>query len=304
MNDLQDNIFKATHAGTLNIGERDLLCAVLEDKTRVISKTAIFKAFGRTKRGRKKDEIRVLNMPSFIDANNLQPFIDRDLQEVLVPLTYINVHGKITTGYKAEILPLLCDVYLLAREAGVLTKQQIPLAIASEIIVRSLSKVGIIALVDEATGYQAERDRNELHKILEAYISRELMPWTKRFPDEFYKELFRLRGWQYNPLSIARPGYAGTLTNELVYEKLPPGVLDELKTKNPKTLGGNRRYRHHQFLTDDIGNLHLEKHLSSVITLMRISSNWAEFEHLFNKAFPGSETQLEIEFEKEDQQNA
>ena len=299
MSDLQDNIMKATHQGALKIGEKELPCAVLEDGTRVLTNSAVFKAFGRPRRG--KSELRGgTNIPSFMDAKNLQPFIDGDLIDRTKPIEYLTKTNKLATGYNAEVLPLICDVYLSARNDGILTTKQQPLAIASEILVRSLSKIGIIALVDEATGYQAERDRNELHKLLEAYISRELLPWTKRFPDEFYKELFRLRGWQYNPLTVARPGYVGKLTNELVYEKLPTGVLDELKKKNPKTPKGNRKHRHHQFLTEDIGDLHLEKHLSSVMTLMRISSNWDEFKHLFNKAFPGSVTQLEIDFEEEE----
>lgn len=86
-------IRKATHQGTLKIGEKEMPCAVLNDGTRVISKNAIFRAFGRTKRGRKKDEVRVLNMPAFIDANNLQPFISEDLRGVLKQIEYKNLSG-------------------------------------------------------------------------------------------------------------------------------------------------------------------------------------------------------------------
>ena len=167
---------KATHQGTLIIGDKKLKCAVLNDGTRIISRNAIFRAFGRTKRGRKKDEIRVLNMPTFMDANNLQPFISEGLRGVLKPLEYTSLQGKDAEGYKAEILPLVCDMYLSARETpGALTKSQLPLAAVSEVIVRSLSKVGITALVDEATGYQEVRERDELQKILAAYISEELL---------------------------------------------------------------------------------------------------------------------------------
>ena len=160
---------KVTHSGQLKIGKKELDCAVLEDGTRVISRNAIFRAFGRTKRGRASYEQRVPNMPSFIDANNLQPFINNDLMGGLKPLEYLNKSGRKTTGFKAEIIPMLCDVYLEARKQDALTKKQLPLAVASEIIVRSLSKIGIIALVDEATGYQEIRDRLALQKILEMY---------------------------------------------------------------------------------------------------------------------------------------
>jgi hypothetical protein len=240
-------------------------------------------------------------LAKFVSGKSLEPFISSDLSDVIInPIRFKPTRGAIAYGYEATVLADICEAVLKARAADALNYQQTHIAEKCDIFVRGFARVGIIALVDEATGYQAERDRNELHKILEAYISAELLPWTKRFPDEFYKELFRLRGWHYNPLSIARPGYVGTLTNELVYEKLPPGVLDKLKLKNPKTPRGNRRYRHHQFLSEDIGDLHLEKHLSAVITLMRISSNWAEFEHNFNKAFPGKMSQLEMEFAEEE----
>jgi len=285
---------KATHQGTLKIGEKEMACAVLDDGTRVISKSSIFRAFGRTKRGRKKDDIRVLNMPAFIDAKNLQPFINEDLRGVLNPIEYQGLKGNIMTGYDAKILPLLCDVYLVARAENQLTPSQLPLAAVSEILVRSFAKIGIIALVDEATGYQYVRDRDELNRILEAYIAQELLPWTKRFPDEFYKQLFRLRGWQYSPLTVKRPQYIGKLTNELVYKKLPPGVLEELKKKNPITPKGYRKHRHHQFLTEDIGNPHLERHIASITTLMRATPNWGNFERLFNRAFPSGPQQLEL----------
>ncbi|MFA5345840.1 MAG: P63C domain-containing protein [Candidatus Omnitrophota bacterium] len=289
----EDKILKATHFGILKIGEKELNCAVLEDGSRILLRKAVFGAFGRPERGNIKAGSRVPNMPSFIDANNLQPFISKDLIDLInLPVKYVSKTGKIMDGFKAEILPLLCDVYLNARDAGTLTKGQMPLSCASEILVRSLAKVGIIALVDEATGYQHERARDELQQILKAYISAELLPWTKRFPDEFYQHLFRLLKWQYNPLSVKRPGYVGTLTMELVYNQLPPGVADELKKITPKSVSGNYTKRFHQSLSLDIGNEHLKKQLYEVIALMKISPNWRTFKTYFNKAFGG---QLEMD---------
>jgi hypothetical protein len=180
-------------------------------------------------------------------------------------------------GYKAEILPLLCDVYLSARIDNALTVRQLPLASVSEILVRSLSKVGIVALVDEATGYQEEREKDELQKILAAYITEEFLPWTRRFPEEFYKEMFRLKGWNYkgNP----KPGIVGKITNILVYERLPEGILEELQSKNPiNAKNHRRRFKHHQYLTESTGIPHLDKHLVSVITLMRVCDTWDQFE--------------------------
>lgn len=295
-------ILKATHFGRLNLGENELPCAVLEDGSRIISKNAVFRAFGRTKRGRKRGEVRVLDMPelpSFIDANNLKIYITGEVRELLIsPVTYKAQNGREVQGYKATIIPLLCDVYLAARIDGVLTKQQENLAIASEILVRSLSKLGIVALVDEATGYQADRDRNELQELLSKYISKELLPWTKRFPDEFYQEMFRLRGWDYPTPSSQRPGIVGHYTNKYVYDHLPPGVKEELHRNNPSISPGRRKWRHHQFLTEEIGNSHLEKHLIKVTTLMQASENWNEFTKKFNRVF-GVVEQIEFDLDQD-----
>jgi hypothetical protein len=273
---------------------------VLEDGTRVISRNAIFKAFQRTKRGRALNETRVPDMPSFIDAKNLQPYISQDLKGELKQIEYLSKTGKPASGFKAEIIPLLCDVYLKAREESALTKTQERIATVSEILVRSLSKVGIVALVDEATGYQDVRNKDELQKLLSLYVRKEFLPWTKRFPDTFYEELFRLKGWTYNPVGGKKTQLVGKLTNELIYNKLPKGVLAELKRVTPKSAAGNNTKKFHQSLTDDVGNPHLEKHLASVTTLMKVSPNWGNFKRMFVRAFGG---QLELDFPENKEDN-
>ncbi len=141
-------LIKAINDGKLKIGESELNVAVLVDGTRIISRNAIFRAFGRTKRGRAKNEVRVLNMPSFIDAKNLQPFVGEDLKGVLKQIDFIDKNGKEDSGYNALILPMLCKVYLDARAQknpdtgkAILTKSQQPLARASEILLLGLSNI-------------------------------------------------------------------------------------------------------------------------------------------------------------------
>ena len=112
----KEKILKATHEGKITIGNNELNVAVLEDGTRVITQSAVFKAFGRTKRGRALDDIRVLNRPACVDAKNLQPFIDNSLNRVLKHIEYYSINDNLTDGFNAEILPKLCKVYLDARE--------------------------------------------------------------------------------------------------------------------------------------------------------------------------------------------
>ncbi len=148
---------------------------------------------------------------------------------------------------------MVCDVYLEARNAHKLDPKQRSVARAAEILVRGLARVGIVALVDEATGFQEVRARDELQRILEAYVQAEFRPWLKMFPDDFFREIYRLQGWEYRPGTSKRTPYVGKLVNKYVYEQLPTGVLDELRRLNPKNERGNPSRRHHQFLTEGTG---------------------------------------------------
>jgi hypothetical protein len=233
---------------------------------------------------------------------NLKSFIPSDLLDGLLhPLEY-REGNHVAQGFPAEFLPQICDVWLKAREAGAIQRQQLEKCQKAEILMRGLAAVGIIALVDEATGYEKLRSRYELNRILENYIAKELLPWQQRFPDEYYKQIFRLRGWVYSPLNPRKgPRFVAQITNQIVYEQLPPGVLDELRRKNPVVYNhGRRKHKLHQFLTDDIGNIHLEKQVASVTTLMRVASNWKAFEKMMEKAFPSHTTAAQLEMSLDD----
>jgi len=279
----------ATHTGQLVVGERHIECAVLEDGTRVINQGTMLGALGRSRRPKGGDAGTVLF------AANLQPYILPPLSETLrSPISYRTPTGAKALGYPAQILPEVCEVYLEARTAGVLLKSQERAAIASEILIRGLARVGIIALVDEATGYQEVRARQELQRILEAYVQAELRPWIKTFPDEFFKEIYRLQGWEYRPGTSKRSPYVGKLVNKYIYEQLPSGVLEELQRLNPTNSKGHRAHKHHQHLTTNTGNLQLDRQISTVATLMRIARNKLEFEELFDRAFPPIQERLPL----------
>ena len=185
---------RATHSGILTIGNSEIQCYVLENGDRVLSTRGIMKSLGRTWRGRK---YAGTELPVFLEANNLKPFLPKDLTVVLSPKIFRTDKGATGEGFSAEILPIVCETYLSAREAEELTVPQLFIAKQCEILARGLARVGVIALVDEATGYQEVRDKMALQAILDAFLRKELAAWAKRFPDEFYEHIFRLRGWQW-----------------------------------------------------------------------------------------------------------
>ena len=303
---MSEKILKATHWGKWIIDkENDLFieCYVTEDKKRLLSLRGTARSIGLKGAG-STALVRSLN------SQWIEPYLSEDLKEWLKtaqsenPKIYEGPRGRTFISFEAELFVDLCNAYIQADNNGLFEgpqwlKQKL-LATKLLKIMSAFAKIGIIALIDEITGYQYDRDQDELQKILAQYISPELLPWTKRFPDEFYKQLFRLMKWQYSPLSVKRPGYVGTLTNDLIYKQLPPGVLDELREKNPPVKPGRRKYKLFQFLTDDIGNPHLEKQLAIVTTLMRISPTWRKFKELFERAFNPSE-QEKFSFMEQDE---
>lgn len=295
-------MLKATHKGKLSILDIELECAVLEDKTRVLSERATTKALGGKRGGshwRRKKAGEGTDLPVYISAKNLIGFIDEDLKKALLnPIEYKASGGNVIGhGIEATTLPRICEVYLKARDAGALLPTQVHIAEQADMLIRAFAKVGIIALIDEATGYQKEREKNELERLLSVYLTDERLRWAKKFPDSFYKEIYRLNKWPWPPINPSkRPGIVGIYTNDIVYERLPIGVLDKLKELNPADDGTHRRkYKHHQFLSTDIGQPDLQAHILQVVALMRASTSWKGFLALLDRSLPkGSVFQLDL----------
>ncbi|MBU7005578.1 P63C domain-containing protein [Phosphitispora fastidiosa] len=273
---------KATHKGILKVGDVNIKCYVLEDGRRVLSGRTVTTSLGLSGRGQGAKRIT--------DSKSLKPFIS-DKLTIAIEEPIVFKGAALTHGYEAWVLPEICQAVLNARDRGVLPTHQMRMAAQADILIRAFATVGIIALVDEVTGYQAERDRDELQKFLSLYLSEERLKWAKMFPDEYYRQLFRLRGWNYSPLSVKRPKLVGKLTNELVYKKLPPPVLDKLRELNPvkNKQTWRRGAAFFQYLSEDIGQPDLRDHLLQLIAIMRISPNWSVFQRHFARAFPSPE---------------
>ncbi len=268
---------KATHNGVWKIGDDiSIECYVMDNKERVFSMKGAARSIGLTGGG-SPALVRNLN------TEWISPYLSEPLREWLSLANrnslpqYLTRSGKPFTPFKADLFVDLCRVYVDAKHEGTLkTKRQIEVADRLYAIMTAFAKTGLDAIIDEVTGYQYEREQDELQKLLSKYVSEELMPWAKRFPDEFYKQMFRLKGWTYTGKN--RPQYVGKLTNQYIYDQLPEGVLQELKEKTPK----NKRL--HQSLTESVGVPHLDKQLQKTIGLMQASDTWEEFEKLFEKA--------------------
>lgn len=286
-----DTTPRATHYGELNIGEITIPCAVLQDGTRLITQRGMFVALGRHKNP-SKGQAAIDSRPGFLAANNLTPFISNDLERSWTPIKFKlpkgagGAKGNIAFGYDAKILPQVCNVFLDAKEAGKLLQNQEHIALSCKMLQRGFSVVGIIALIDEATGYQEVRDRDALQQILEMFLREELAAWVKRFPDDFYKEIYRLRKWPWAGMGKNRYSVVAHYTKDLIYERIAPGILQEMEVRNPRNEKGSRKAKHHQWLSDDLGIPKLAEHFAAVIALQRAHDDWDGFYTAMNRALP------------------
>ncbi|WP_220464981.1 P63C domain-containing protein [Granulicella sp. 5B5] len=215
-----------------------------------------------------------------------------------LPIRFVTSDGQRLIGFEAEGLIEICKLLLKARELGLLrSTAELRYARAAESLLVSLANVGLAALIDEATGYQATRKRDALQALLDRYLKKELAAWAKRFPDEYYEQLFRLRRWKWQGRSVNPPQIVSKYTKNIVYERLAPGILKELESRNPMQECGERKAKHHQWLTDDVGHPALAQHLHAVVAIMRISADWHKFVINLQDAFPKKGDQLDLKLD-------
>jgi hypothetical protein len=278
------NVLAGSPDRPLRIGNVEIECYVLDDGSRVLTQASMLRALGRSRSipGGASD-LSDSALPPILQARSLRDHIPDHLIEQAQPIDFRLPNQVRARGYRAELLPAICDIYLAARRAKGFPKNQEHIAAQAEILVRALAHVGIIALVDEATGYQDARAKNALAQILEAYVAAELQRWVKTFPQAYYKELFRLKDLDFDPSSVKKPKYFGHLTNDIVYDRLAPGVKDELKAAQKKA---DRSSKLHQHLTPDIGHPALREHLGSVVAIMKLSPNWDTFKTNLDRLHP------------------
>jgi len=293
--------------GTIDFAGRQIACAVLDTKLRLLTQETFLTTLGRAgkaKGGQGSERLmRVGGLPPFLAAENLTPFISDELRQAAMPVVFRTTRGNKAYGYDARLLPMVCEVYLLARDAHlralkdaqerrsqgenveakpVLLPNQEHLVETCDLLMRSMAKEHIVSLVDRATGYAEIEIRDELTKILSQYIAPHLMPWLPRFPDEFFRQVYRIHGWPYVAGNRKMPQYVGKFINKYVYGYLPPGVLEKFNDVNPVLESGHRATQNHRWLTDH-GLIHLDRQITSTITIMTLSADVSEFEQNFHK---------------------
>lgn len=291
-----DEIYEADAWGTLPIIGHSVPCAVIMvegEPIRLVSERELVKSLGGKRGGshwlRVREDSEAANLPPIISATNLRPFVSEELREGLAARYPYKVPGRggfVANGLRGELYPMICDVFLKARDEEALLESQEDLAVSADILMRALAHTGIIALIDEATGYQNKRAIDGLARILEAFIAKELQPYVSTFPPSYYEQLFRLRGLNYVVDSVRRPQYFGYLTNDIVYKRLAPGVLAELKKIVQRNEAGRPTHKYFQRLTANHGYPKLREHMGAVVAIMKLSSNYSDFIQKLDRIAP------------------
>lgn len=294
---MENTVLKSTHSGTLEIGGLKLECHVLEDGRRVFSARDLIPVFNlQYAQLDQKHYTTILNR--FLEKIRLNSILEKELINPL-KFTIDGKKGLPIRGYMAELLPEMCNAVLKMQTENWLPIEMREAARRSRKLLSSFAKVGVIALVDEATGYQEVRDKDALRKILDKYLRKEWAEWAKRFPDEFYKEIFRLKNWEWKGMNIQKPSVVGTYTKEIVYKRLAPGILEELEKLNPLQENGQRKVKHHQWFTEDVGHPALSQHIYGVTILMKSSLDWAQFQRSLTRVYPKIGEQKWLELDEE-----
>ena len=280
MTDQPLKVIAGTPDRPLRIGDVEIACYVLEGEQRVLSQRGLTAGIGL-------NPDAGFRMPQFLGTRAISPYVNKELLPALnEPILFQNpAGGGNVYGYPAEVLEHIIDAILDAERAGDLPKHYAKIAKRASVLNRGLRRIGIIGLVDEATGYERIREERSLATILEKFIAKELQPWTKTFPYEFYELIYKLKGWS-GPDGHKRTPLIGHYTNDIVYDRLAPGVLEDLRRLNPPLPSGNRPHRHHQWFTPDLGHPKLKEHLTGVMALMRASPNWTSFKRSLQRAYP------------------
>lgn len=267
------------------IGDTLLTGSVLNDGRRVIKDTSLFEALNRSRKG----ETRRVGFPPIIGSKSLALLVTEKYPhylESIMPFEVAQFNGNTGKWYDANTIPMICDIYMEAEHEGLITASQEHILAQAKILLRSLARVGITALIDEATNYQEIRGKDELQVLLAKFISEELRPYSKEFDKEYFEQLFRLYKVPYDPTSQKRPRYFAKFTKKYVYDLLPPNVWEKLDSVNPNVYNSDndrwdRKHRLHQYLTEDNGLKFLRGHLDILIPVMKLSIDMEDFKSKF-----------------------
>lgn len=276
-------ILRADFSGTLEFGGLSLPCYVLEDSRRVFSVRGMLGSLGYPTSSNPDNIFHGPSVQPYMMAHG-DPYNNSNVVSFQPP------SGAPANGYDVEKFMDICHAYSEAYDGGGLQGRTLQAALMANAIIRACSKIGIIALVDEATGYQYVRDDNALQFKLKLYLADEMRAWEKTFPDELWRQFAKLTNFSGEVVKN-RPRYWGKLVMDYIYRCLDEDVAEYLKENKPQPQRG-RNY--HQWFNDDYGYKKLMEHIYQVIGFAKACSTMEEFKQKMEHEYKGKPLQLDF----------
>ena len=277
---------EARSQGTITIGDTVIDVYVLKDRRRLVAKRAMARALGLKSDGGNA-------FSKTLSGKTIGSKIPPELREKIENhLVFKPLSGDPAHGYEATVLIELCDFLMQIR--GDLLGNQAFLAEQAETIIRAAAKLGIIALIDEATGFIDDKRREEYRELWQSFIREEAAKWeAAEFPDELFNIMYKLYGLRrLNPNSTKHPKFFAKFLRKYVYQPLANSrgaILQELDLKNPVVYAsGGRRYKMFQFLSEEVGLPELRKHIWKTVGIGQSVNTKEQFDRSFYHAFPSA----------------
>ncbi len=277
---------EAVSQGTITIGDTVIDVYVLKDRRRLVSKRAMARALGLKSEGGNAFS-KTLNGKTI--GSKIPPELREKIENHLV---FKPLSGDPAHGYEATVLIELCD-FLMQIRADLLGSQAF-LAEQAETIIRAAAKLGIIALIDEATGFIDDKRREEYRELWQTFLREEAAQWEKDvFPNDLFDIMYKLYGLKrLDPKSSKHPKFFAKFLRKYVYEPLANSrgaILRELDLKNPVVYAsGGRRYKMFQFLSEEVGLPELRKHIWKTVGIGLSVGTREQFDRSFYHAFPSA----------------
>jgi hypothetical protein len=286
----------ATHWGELPIGNAQLPAYVLDDGSRVFSLKGVVVGLIGTDGGQLAEYLKVRALRDFL-PDDLKPAEDGTIPALIrFDSGSGEGHFRYPIGLPVERFMDLCSAYsealmhhLVPDNDFSLTSRQIEIAQKAVAFQRACAKVGIVAMVDEITGYQYERAEDALRLKLNLFLAEEMRKWDRTFPDQLWIEFGRLTKW-HGPVH-QRPKYWGKLVMELIYGYMDADVAKWLKENAPKPMHGQN---YHQWLSSQYGLKRLTEHIWLVIGMSTTCSTMAELQERMGERFGRYPMQLQL----------
>lgn len=277
------NLPSTNYVGTVRIGNKDIPCAVLYPESKKPIRVFIQREVVGLLTGNKKG-----GLERYLSPKNLIPYVPEKFKNGIEnSVIRFELNGRESHGFVGSDLIDICKMYHDARKNIKLHPSQEHLADMAEIIVYSFAKTGVDAIIDEATGFQDVRVKDALEQIFNEYLLKEAKKYTVTFPLELYKQMFRLNSWEWKPENAQkRPQIIGKWTNDLIYDRMAPGLLKELERRNPKNEKGQREFKHFQLLSDEVGEPKLREFFGGLLALARANTNFKKFYSMVERAYP------------------